>query len=128
MSPFRVFSGCTALLAAVLPLSAEAKKPYYELLGIEETATDSQIKKAYREKSMLYHPDKCQLARNPEHSDEEHKEELKKKEGECQSKFIEISRANEVLLDKEKRKLYDKGGEDALKEGGHQMNAEEMFR
>lgn len=94
--------------------SVAARKPYYEVLDIAETATDSEIKKAYREKSRLYHPDKCG--------------QEKEKEKDCQSKFIEISQANEVLLDAKKRKLYDKGGEDALKENGHEMNAEEMFR
>ncbi|CAD7972459.1 unnamed protein product [Amoebophrya sp. A25] len=104
------------ILSACCTICAEAKKKgkrYYEVLEIPENADESAIKKAYREKSKLYHPDKC-----PEG-----------KSDECQSKFIEISQANEVLTDEKKRKLYDQGGEDALKESGQgEFDAAAMFR
>lgn len=87
---------------------------YYGALGVERNADEAEIKKAYRKKSLEYHPDKCEL------DDKE----------ECQAKFIEVSTAYEVLSDKEKRKIYDEHGEEGLKEGGGEGggNAEAMFR
>mmetsp|Transcript_132771 Transcript_132771/g.322629 ORF Transcript_132771/g.322629 Transcript_132771/m.322629 type:complete len:508 (+) Transcript_132771:50-1573(+) len=85
---------------------------YYAILGVSEKADTTAIKKAYRTKSLEYHPDKCS----------EDKEA-------CQTKFIEVSTAYEVLSDAEKRKIYDRDGEEGLKEG-HQSNeqAKAMFR
>ena len=67
-------------------------KDYYKILGVEKDATQEEIKKAYRKLAMKYHPD-----RNPgDKSSEE--------------KFKEITEANEVLSDSEKRKKYDQLG------------------
>jgi len=75
---------------------------YYAILGVEDNANNDELKKAYRAKSMEFHPDKC----------EQDKEV-------CQTKFIEMSTAHEVLSDPEKRKTYDEHGEEGLKEGGN---------
>ena len=64
-------------------------KDYYKILGVEKTAAQDEIKKAYRKLAMKHHPD-----RNPNNKAAE-------------EKFKEITEANEVLSDPEKRKKYD---------------------
>ena len=66
---------------------------YYKTLGVDKNATDKDIKNAYRKLARKYHPDL-----NPD-DDNAHK------------KFQELNEANEVLSDPEKRKKYDKYGE-----------------
>ena len=62
---------------------------YYEILGVNRDASESDIKKAYRKKAILYHPDK-----NPNDS-------------KCSEKFKEASEAYEILSNNEKRQQYD---------------------
>lgn len=64
-------------------------KDYYKILNVEKSATQDEIKKAYRKLAMKFHPDK-----NPNDRVSE-------------EKFKEITEANEVLSDPEKRKKYD---------------------
>lgn len=66
---------------------------YYKTLGLTKTATDKDIKNAYRKLARKYHPDL-----NPDNA-------------EAHKKFQELNEANEVLSDLEKRKKYDKYGE-----------------
>lgn len=67
---------------------------YYKLLGITKSATDAEIKKAYRKMARKLHPDL-----NPD-------------DKEAHAKFQQLNEANEVLSDAEKRKKYDKYGKD----------------
>lgn len=67
---------------------------YYQALGITKSATDKDIKAAYRKMARKHHPDL-----NPNDKD-------------AQKKFQEINEANEVLSDPEKRKKYDQHGKD----------------
>ncbi|RXP59485.1 J domain-containing protein [Lutibacter sp. HS1-25] len=67
---------------------------YYKILGIDQKATESDIKKAYRKLARKYHPD------------------LNPNDKEAEKKFKEINEANEVLSHPENRKKYDKYGKD----------------
>ena len=72
-------------------------KDYYKVLGVDKSATDDQIKSAYRKLAMKYHPDKFSTA----------SEEEKKK---AEEQFKEINQAYNVLSDKQKRANYDQFG------------------
>lgn len=68
----------------------------YDVLGVSHTATDTEIKKAYRLKALKYHPDKNNHSK------------------ESTEKFQEITRAYEILYDSQKRSIYDRFGEDGI--------------
>lgn len=79
---------------------AETKRDYYEILGVEKTASDDEIKKAFRKLAKKYHPDA-----NPD--DKENAEK----------KFKEVNEAYEVLSDQTKRRNYDTFGHNASANG-----------
>ncbi len=75
---------------------AEQKRDYYEVLGVSKTATDDEIKKAYRKLAKQYHPDA-----NPNNKEE------------AEAKFKEVNEAYEVLSNPQKRSMYDQFGHSA---------------
>jgi len=66
---------------------------YYQVLGVPKTATEKEVKDAYRKLARKHHPD------------------LNPNDPEANKKFQQLNEANEVLSDAEKRKKYDKYGE-----------------
>ena len=87
-----------------------AKADYYELLEVTRTATDGELKSAYRKLAMKWHPD-----RNPGNKD-------------CETRFKEINEAYDVLKDEQKRAAYDRFGHAAFEQGsgaqGHGFGAD----
>ena len=79
---------------------AEQKRDYYEVLGVEKSADEAAIKKAYRALAKKYHPDM-----NPG-------------DAEAEKKFKEASEAYAILSDPEKRRQYDQFGHAAFESGG----------
>ena len=79
---------------------AEAKRDYYEVLGVSRDADDATLKKAYRQLAKKYHPDM-----NPG-------------DAEAERKFKEASEAYAVLSDPDKRRQYDQFGHAAFEGGG----------
>ena len=76
-----------------------AKKDFYEVLGVSKTASEAEIKKAYRKLAKKYHPDS-----NPN-------------DAVAAERFKEINEAYDVLSDPEKKKLYDRFGTAAFEAG-----------
>uniref|UniRef100_A0A182NK77 J domain-containing protein n=1 Tax=Anopheles dirus TaxID=7168 RepID=A0A182NK77_9DIPT len=77
-------------------------KDFYKVLGVAKSATDDEIKKAYRRLALKYHPDK-------------------NKSPQAEERFKEVAEAYEVLSDKKKRDMYDQYGEEGLKGGAGGM-------
>jgi molecular chaperone DnaJ len=75
-------------------------KDYYTVLGVSKTASDQEIKSAYRKLAMQYHPDR------------------NKDDKAAEAKFKEVGEAYEVLKDPAKRRDYDRFGSSAFSQGG----------
>ena len=89
-----------------------AKRDYYEILGVAQTATPEEIKKAYRKTAIKFHPDK-----NPDNP-------------EAEDKCKEAAAAYEVLSDAQKRERYDRYGHQGVGGGGFgggNMNMDDIF-
>ena len=76
------------------------KRDYYEVLGVSKTASESELKSAYRKLAKKYHPDV-----NPG-------------DKEAEAKFKEATEAYSVLSDADKRRQYDQFGHAAFEQGG----------
>src|SRR5258707_6931105 len=77
-------------------------RDYYETLGVSKTASEDEIKSAFRKLARKYHPD------------------VAKDKKEAEEKFKQINEAYEVLSDSEKRRKYDQLGENWNQPGGFQ--------
>ncbi|HEY0942540.1 MAG TPA: molecular chaperone DnaJ [Steroidobacter sp.] len=87
-----------------------SKRDYYKVLDVARTATEAEIKKAYRRLAMKFHPD-----RNPN-------------DAEAEEKFKECKEAYEVLTDAQKRAIYDQHGHEGLSaRGGAGYSASDAF-
>ena len=91
-----------------------SKRDYYEVLGVAKSASESEIKKAYRKLALKYHPDK-----NPD-------------DAEAEEKFKEAAEAYEVLSNAEKKSRYDQFGHAGMGGaggfgGGGGMNMDDIF-
>ena len=95
-----------------------SKRDYYDILGLEKTADEKAIKKAYRKIALQFHPD-----RNPD-------------DKEAEDKFKEAAEAYEILSDADKRARYDRFGHQGLSGagggggggfGGGGMNMDDIF-
>src|SRR3954468_20272546 len=78
---------------------ASTKRDYYEILGIGKSATEDDIKRAFRAKARQLHPD---VNKAPD----------------AESQFKEVSEAYEVLVDSDKRSAYDRFGHAAVSGAG----------
>ncbi len=91
-----------------------SKRDYYEVLGVSKSASETEIKKAYRKMAIQFHPDK-----NPDNK-------------EAEEKFKEAAEAYDVLSSAEKKQKYDQFGHAAMGNrgyggGGGGMNMDDIF-
>ena len=96
--------------AGRVTLSRVPQRDLYEILGVSRTASQDELKKAYRRLAKQYHPDV-----NPGNKGAE-------------ERFKEVTAAFDVLSDAKRRKLYDEFGADALRTGFDEKRAEEVRR
>jgi DnaJ homolog subfamily C member 7 len=98
----------TKIQQAKVALKRSKRKDLYALMGVAQTATEEEIKKAYKKKALIYHPDR-------NHS----KTDAQKAENE--KIFKEINSAYEILTDPQKKALYDQGVEEEDMESAMQQ-------
>lgn len=92
-------------------------KDLYKTLGVDKNSSDEQIKSAFKKMSKIKHPDKCGF--NKDNEPEKYKQ--------FESDFADICEAYEILKDKDKREMYDRGGYEACKNGGPQFDPSDLF-
>merc|ERR1712112_594575 len=105
------------LQEAKLELKKSKRKDYYKILGVDKNANEEEIKKAYRKRAMVHHPDRHSGATEAEQKDHEHK-------------FKEVGEAYAILSDEKKRRMYDSGQD--LEDGGgggfHDVDPNSIFQ
>lgn len=97
------------LLNLALVAIISANRDFYKILGVTKAANKNEIKKAYRNLAKKMHPDK------------------NKDDPQADSKFSDLTAAYEVLSDDDKRKLYDRCGEECVKKEGMMGDAGDPF-
>lgn len=108
---FHWMQACVVLLLCLseaLHAASESSRNYYDTLKVEPTATDSQIKKAFRKLAVKYHPDK-------------------NKSADAEKTFREIAEAYTVLSNKEKRRLYDSVGHKAFLKNDKSVDPDDEY-
>lgn len=100
---------------AKFQLKKSKRKDYYKILGVTKQATEDEIKKAYRKRALVHHPD-----RHANSTDEEKKEQ--------ERKFKELGEAYTVLSDPVKKSRYDSGQD--LEEMNHSadIDPQQIYR
>jgi len=91
------------LQEAKLELKKSKRKDFYKILAVDKTANEEEIKKAYRKRAMVHHPDR-------------HSGATEQEKREHETKFKEVGEAYAVLSDDKKRRMYDSGQD--IEEGG----------
>src|SRR3989338_7370552 len=94
------------VLLCILFIGSCLAVDYYEILHVPKNAAQDQIKRAFKKLTMKYHPDRYKGTDKDD----------------AQKKYAQISQAYEVLSDEKKRQVYDRYGEEGLKQqerGGH---------
>src|SRR5918912_3936424 len=86
--------------------TGQARRDYYEIRGVPRTASDAEIKSAFRRLARELHPD------------------VNDQDPQAEEKFKEAAEAYEVLSDSERRAVYDRYGHDGLRSGGYAPNFE----
>lgn len=94
-------------------LKLSKRKDYYKILGIDKSATDVDIKKAYRKRALVHHPD-----RHANASDEEKREQ--------ERQFKEVGEAYTILSDTQKKSRYDNGQD--LDDDHVEFDPNQMYR
>lgn len=105
------------LQEAKLELKKSKRKDYYKILGVDKNANEEEIKKAYRKRAMVHHPDRHSGATETEQKDHEHK-------------FKEVGEAYAILSDEKKRRMYDSGQdlEGGEGHGFHDVDPNSIFQ
>ncbi|EFX89495.1 hypothetical protein DAPPUDRAFT_95209 [Daphnia pulex] len=103
---------------AKLALKKSQRKDYYKILGVDRNANDDEIKKAYKKRALVHHPDRHSSA-----TEEEKKEQEKK--------FKELGEAYGILSDPKKKSRYDNGHDIDDNDGGgysSEMDPNQIFQ
>ena len=102
MTSYSYFLFAIVILLSFIASVVIAGADYYKTLEVDKKASAADIKKAYRKLSLKYHPDKNSAP-------------------DAAAKFAEINNAYATLSDEDQRKIYDRGGEEAVKQAEQQV-------